>query len=162
MIREVLNSDISSICEIYNHYVEHSSSTMEYQSVDEDYFRMKIDSSHQSGHFWLVAEHNNQIIGYAYSSQWNPRKGYKNTCEVSIYMSPNVVSKGWGTKLYTELFDRLIKLEILVFIAVITLPNSASISLHEKFGMKKVAHFPKMGIKFDKWLDVGYWQLNHN
>lgn len=162
MIRDVLSSDISSICDIYNHYVEHSSATMEYDIVDEEYFNMKINSSLKSGHFWLVAEHNNQIIGYAYSSQWNPRKGYNHTCEISIYLSPNIISKGWGTRLYTELFDRLKKSGILVIIAVITLPNTSSVALHEKFGMKKVAHFPKMGIKFDTWLDVGFWQLNFN
>ena len=42
----------------------------------------------------------------------------------------------------------------------ITLPNPASVALHEKMGMKKVAHFEKVGFKFDQWHDVGYWQLN--
>jgi L-amino acid N-acyltransferase YncA len=37
------------------------------------------------------------------------------------------------------------------------------IALHEKMGMNKVAHFPNVGFKFCKWLDVGYWQSNlHN
>jgi len=39
------------------------------------------------------------------------------------------------------------------------LPNEPSIKLHEKFGFKKVAHFPQVGFKFQKWVDVGYWQL---
>ena len=40
----------------------------------------------------------------------------------------------------------------------ITLPNEASIALHEKLGMTQVAHFNQIGFKFDQWLDVGYWQ----
>ena len=41
----------------------------------------------------------------------------------------------------------------------IALPNEASVALHEKFGFQKVAHFKEVGQKFEKWIDVGYWQL---
>ena len=41
----------------------------------------------------------------------------------------------------------------------IALPNAASISLHERLGFKKVAHFEQVGFKQDRWVDVGYWQL---
>jgi len=40
----------------------------------------------------------------------------------------------------------------------IALPNDASVALHEKFGMRKVAHFEQVGFKFGKWVDVGYWE----
>ncbi len=162
MIRDALSSDAPFITDIYNYYVEHSGATMEYNTVNQDYFKKKISSTLSSGHFFIVAEHDGEIIGYAYSNVWNPREGYKYTCEISIYLSPDVITKGWGTKLYAELFKRLKEADRLVIIAVITLPNEASIKLHEKFGMIKVAHFPKMGIKFGNWLDVGYWQLNIN
>jgi phosphinothricin acetyltransferase len=41
----------------------------------------------------------------------------------------------------------------------ITLPNPASVALHEKLGFHKVAHFSEVGVKFDRWLDVGFWEL---
>lgn len=41
----------------------------------------------------------------------------------------------------------------------IALPNNASVALHEKFGFEKVAHFKEVGFKFNKWIDVGYWEL---
>lgn len=41
---------------------------------------------------------------------------------------------------------------------VIALPNEASVALHEKFGMRKAAHIEQVGFKFDRWVDVGYWQ----
>lgn len=162
MIRDALLSDAESITEIYNHYVEHSAATMEYEKVDSEFYKKKITSTLSSGHFWQVAEFEGKVIGYAYSQDWNPRDGYKHTCEVSIYLSPNITAKGWGTKLYSALFERLKEAGILVIIAVITLPNEASITLHEKFGMIKVAHFPKMSIKFNNWVDVAYWQVNWN
>jgi phosphinothricin acetyltransferase len=46
-----------------------------------------------------------------------------------------------------------------VVIGGIALPNPASVALHEKLGMKKVAHFSDVGCKFERWLDVGYWQM---
>lgn len=162
MIREATISDAPAITSIYNYYVGHSYATMQYEPAEISFFEEKIEQVQNSGHLWLVAEQDGEIIGYAYSAAWNPREGYKQTCEVSVYLSPSIITKGWGTKLYAELFERLKKKGIKVIIAVIGLPNEASIALHEKFGMKKVAHFPKMGFKFNKWMDVGYWQVNYN
>lgn len=162
MIRDALLSDTPAITNIYNYYVEHSYATMQYEKTEPAFFEKKIDSVRREGHFWLVAEIEEEIIGYAYSGKWNPREGYRQTCEVSIYLSPSIIAKGWGTKLYTELFERLKEKNMKVIIAVIGLPNEGSIALHEKFGMKKVAHFPRMGFKLGKWMDVGYWQINWN
>jgi L-amino acid N-acyltransferase YncA len=64
------------------------------------------------------------------------------------------------TQLYKELIYKLQLLGINSVIGGISLPNPASVALHEKVGMKKVAHFPNVGFKFGKWLDVGYWQLH--
>lgn len=66
--------------------------------------------------------------------------------------------QGWGSKLYTALFSALEENNIHTVIGGIALPNEASISLHEKFGLRKVAHFEEVGFKFNRWIDVGYWQ----
>ena len=160
MIRDANLSDASQIADIYNYYVEHSYATMEYNAVEPDLFAGKIQEITKSGHSWLVAEIDGAVAGYAYSRRWNTRHGYEFTCEVSVYISHERASGGWGTKLYTELFSRLRKAGMHSVVAVIGLPNEASVALHEKFGMKKAAHFPKLGIKFGNWQDVGYWYMN--
>ncbi|PID45615.1 MAG: hypothetical protein CSB47_08185 [Proteobacteria bacterium] len=81
------------------------------------------------------------------------------TVEVSIYLSHQITSRGLGTQLYNALFSSLREKSVHIVIGGITLPNAASIALHEKFGMEKVAHFKEVGYKFGKWLDVGYWQV---
>ena len=43
--------------------------------------------------------------------------------------------------------------------AVITLPNPASVALHEALGFQKVGQLAEVGFKFKRWVDVGYWQL---
>ena len=45
-------------------------------------------------------------------------------------------------------------------VGCIALPNDASVALHEKCGFVKVAHFPQVGRKFERWVDVGFWQAN--
>jgi len=61
--------------------------------------------------------------------------------------------------LYTALINELKRLNIHAVIGGISLPNEASIALHEKFGFRKIAHFKEVGFKFNKWVDVGYWEL---
>ena len=69
------------------------------------------------------------------------------------------LGQGWGSRLYEALFARLREGSTHVAIAGIALPNPESIALHEKFGMQKVAHFAEVGFKFERWIDVGYWQV---
>jgi phosphinothricin acetyltransferase len=33
------------------------------------------------------------------------------------------------------------------------------VRLHEKLGFAKVGHLTRVGRKFERWIDVGYWQL---
>jgi L-amino acid N-acyltransferase YncA len=64
-----------------------------------------------------------------------------------------------GNKLFSDLILRLKELNYRAIMGGIALPNDASIALHEKLGFEKAAHFKKVGFKFDRWIDVGYWQL---
>lgn len=162
MIREATDKDAEAIAEIYNYYVQNTIITFEEDNLKPSDFIERIREVQQSGFSWLVAEENGKIIGYAYSSKWNDRAAYKNTAEVSVYLSQHVKSKGWGTKLYDVLFSSLREKSIHIAIGGITLPNPASIAVHEKFGMEKVAHFKQVGYKFGEWLDVGYWQVQLN
>ena len=87
------------------------------------------------------------------------RCAYRYSAEVTVYLDAAVVGQGLGTQLYTALFDSLRRSGCHVAIGGIALPNAASVALHEKFAMQKVAHFGEVGFKFGRWVDVGYWQL---
>lgn len=162
MIREATDNDAEAITAIYNYYIQNTVITFEEDSLNPSDFIERIRKVQESGYSWLVAEENGKIIGYAYSSKWNDRTAYINTAEVSIYLSHLIKSRGWGTKLYDVLFSSLRQKSIHIVIGGITLPNPASVAIHEKFGMEKVAHFKEVGYKFGEWLDVGYWQVQLN
>ncbi len=158
MIRSVEPNDYTSIAKIYKHYILTSIATFEEEVISEGEMQKRILAKTKT-YPWFVYEDDNQILGYAYAGTWNPRAAYKQTAEVSIYLSETAVGKGVGSKLYRALIDLLKEQGYHTLIGGISLPNEASVNLHEKFGFEKVAHFKSVGYKFNKWIDVGYWQL---
>jgi L-amino acid N-acyltransferase YncA len=161
-LRKVEFTDAQQIANIYNYYIENTVITFEEQLVSAREIESRIEKIETSGHVWLVAETDSHIVGYAYSAAWRDRSAYRFASEVSVYLSNNSQGKGLGSLLYQTLFEQLKSTEIKILIGGITLPNEASVALHEKFGMEKVAHFREVGFKFDQWLDVGYWQVKLN
>ena len=162
MIREATEQDAEVITEIFNYYIRNTVITFEEAEINTEHFIERFNKVKRSGFSWLVAVDDGDVIGFAYSSRWIERAAYRNTAEVSVYLAHTATSKGWGTKLYNALFATLREKSIHVAIGGITLPNPASVAIHEKFGMKKVAHFEQVGYKFGEWLDVGYWQVQLN
>ena len=158
MIRVVNKEDAQQIAEIYNDYIVHSVITFEELPITTDEMQSRINNVLNSGHTWLVFEQDNKVVGYAYSSKWRDRTAYRFASEISVYLAGHVKGQGIGSKLYQALFEALKQTDIHLVIGGITLPNDASVALHEKFGMEKVAHFKEVGFKFNQWLDVGYWQ----
>ncbi len=157
-IRAAVLSDAAAIAGIYNHYVNHTIVTFEEEPVSTDEIVRRIAEVWAESFPWLVAEDAGQVVGYAYASKWKSRCSYRYSAESTVYLAHNSIGRGIGTKLYAELFPMLQSRGIHAVIGGISLPNEASVALHEKFGMTKVAHFPEVGFKLDRWIDVGYWQ----
>jgi len=160
MIRAVSDRDVDSITKIYNYYITETVATFEEEPVTAEIMATRINRIKTDELPWLVAEDEmGNIVGYAYATKWRERFAYRFSAEVTVYLSVNNSGKGIGTKLYQALFTELQERSIHSVIAGITLPNSASIALHEKFAMQQVAHFKEVGFKFGQWLDTGYWQV---
>lgn len=159
MIRSAVTEDAISIAKIYNHFISETIVTFETEFITPENILNRISHIQSDNLPWLVAEDvTGEVIGYAYATKWRERFAYRFSVEVTVYLLPTSSGNGIGTKLYEALFSELELRSIHSIIAGITLPNEASVALHEKFGLKKVAHFKEVGFKFDKWLDVGYWQ----
>jgi phosphinothricin acetyltransferase len=159
VIREAYDSDSEAITAIYNHYIRNSVATFEEEETDSVEMADRIRKVVRAGLPWVVAEEGGEIRGYAYAAPWNSRAAYKHTAEVTVYISQSFVSSGLGNQLYTNLFSQLPERKIHCVIAGITLPNSPSVAIHEKFGMQKSGEFKEVGYKFGKWHDVGYWTV---
>lgn len=158
MIRKVALTDALAITNIYNYYVKNSIITFDEQLVEVSFFEDKIQDIQQNFPF-LVYEIDKKVVGYAYLNVWKNRCAYKKAVEISVYLHPDNTEKGIGSQFYTMLINWLKEHDFHTVIGGIALPNEKSIALHEKFGFEKVAHYKQIGYKFNKWIDVGYWQL---
>lgn len=158
-IRQIQVSDAEQLSAIYNHYIQNTVVTFEEIAVSDEEMRLRIEKNLNAGLPWLVVEENKVIKGYAYASKWNERSAYRFTVETSVYLSPEMMGKGMGCRLYQELMKRLQVLNIRNVIGVIALPNGPSVGLHEAFGFRQIGEFSDVGFKFWKWISVGYWQL---
>ena len=170
MIRKVRVSYAQSLVEIYNYYVLNSIVTFEQESITTEEMANRIQAatagnvSNEDNLPWMAAELDGEVIGYSYASKWKERISYRFSVEITVYLTPALKSQVWGTRLYSALLSELNNHspQINSVIGGISLPNEASIALHEKFGMRKVAHFKEIGFKFNRWIDTGYWQMTLN
>ncbi len=157
-IRGAERSDSAAIAQIYNHYVLNAVATFEEQPVNDGEMAERISTIINARLPWLVAERAGDIAGYCYAGPWKGRSAYRNSVEIAVYIAAGHTGTGMGSGLYSELFGILRKRSIHSVAAGIALPNPGCIALHEKFGLSKVAHFNEVGFKFNRWIDVAYWQ----
>ncbi len=158
MIRQVEFQDAKAITDIYNEYVLHSVATFDTEPVQEEEMRARITEI--SSHFpYFVYEEDKEITGYCYAHTWKERSAYRYTLETTVYLSPGHTGKGIGMLLMQRLIEACRENGYRALIACITEGNEASNILHERLGFKQVSRFTKVGLKFDRWLDVADYEL---
>ena len=116
MIRDACPGDSAAIARIYNHYIARTLITFEEEEISTRAMADRIAEVQADSLPWLAAE-------------------------ATGYLDPECLGRGYGSRLYERLFALLRELGMHTVIGGIALPNSASVALHEKFGMKKVARF---------------------
>ena len=159
-IRPAAIADAAAVAAIYNPYIRDTVITFEEVEVSTEEIASRMRTVAAASLPWLVLEAADAVVGYAYASKWHARSAYRHTAESTIYLAQPACGRGHGRRLYTALLDQLRRLPIHVVVGGIALPNPASVALHEKLGFNKVAHYLEVGRKFDRWIDVGTWQLS--
>ena len=159
LVRQATPADATQISQIYNHYIANSHATFETEPIDGGEMLRRMDDGWTAGYPFLVCGDGDAIVGYAYGRLFRPRSAYRHSIEISVYVKDGREGQYIGTLLYEHLLDETRRGDFHAVIGGISLPNDASVRLHERFGFQKVAHFREVGRKFDRWIDVGYWQL---
>ena len=165
MIRDALPmQDAERIVEIYNHYVADDIATFEVDEIGGAVMANRIAAVQDAGLPWIVATDALGVVGYAYASPFHERAAYLHTITVSVYLDRAERGHGLGRALYGELMRRVGHIDtgphapVHSVVALIALPNDASVALHESLGFRHVGTIEQAGRKFERWLDVGYWQ----
>ena len=107
---------------------------------------------------YLVAESDGKVLAYAYGGPYRARRAYRFTAEVTAYASPQAQGRGVGRALYDRLLDDLVQARFHTAVAIITLPNQASVGFHESLGFQHMGTVAQVGHKFGSWHDTGIWQ----
>ena len=150
--------DAAAIAQIYAPYVRDSVISLEELPPDVDEMEGRMQRITER-YPWLIAELDGQVAGYAYGSAHHERAAYRWSADVTVYLSPAHHRRGIGRALYTALFQLLVRQSVYVACAGVTLPNPASVGLHEAMGFTPVGIYRNVSWKFGSWHDVGWWEL---
>ena len=157
-LRLATPDDAGAIAAIYRPYVSDSIVSFEAEPPDEAEMQSRMAGG---GHLypWLVAsDEANRPVGYAYASAFRARSAYRFTVETSVYLAAGMQGRGIGELLYRRLLTLLERQGFAQAIGAISLPNPASVRLHEKLGFASAGQYRDVGYKLDGWRSVGLWQ----
>jgi phosphinothricin acetyltransferase len=160
-VRPAVPADLPALTGIYNHYVLHTSITFDTQPFTPEGRQAWFDdhaSSPSRMRLLVALDTGGTILGYATTSRFRPKDAYDTTVEASIYCDPFHTGRGLGRLLYTRLFESIAAEDINRVVAGITLPNAASLALHDRFGFRPVGVFSAVGRKFDRYWDVAWFE----
>lgn len=158
-IRFATPADAAAVLEIYGPFCDDSPITFETErpAIAEIENRIrKINDRFP----WLICENDDQVLGYAYAGPHRDRAAYRWSVDVAVYISENHRGVGIGTALYMVLFELLRIQGYFKAYAGITLPNPASIGLHQRLGFCLVGNYKQVGYKAGAWHDVSWWDLS--
>jgi phosphinothricin acetyltransferase len=154
-IRTAARADLPVLLDIYNHYVLTTPISFDIEPRTLGQRRAWLDQFSSTGrHRCVVALSADRPVGWACSAQFKEKAAYATTIETSVYLAPDEAGRGLGRQLYKALFDELKGEDIHRAYAGITLPNDASVGLHEAMGFRLIGVQPEVGRKFGRYWDV--------
>ena len=152
------SSDAAEIAAIYAPFVRDTAISFEADPPTEDEIARRI-ADLQPQYPWFVACDEGRVCGYAYGSPHRNRAAYRWSVDVSVYVGQSSQRRGVGRCLYELLITTLRDQGYYTAYAGITLPNAASVGLHESLGFQPLCVYPRVGYKNGAWHDVGWWSL---
>jgi phosphinothricin acetyltransferase len=160
VIRAAGIEDAGAMLAIYAPYVIDTAISFEVEPPSLEDFRGRVARGTVS-YPWYVAERaaDRAVVGYAYAGEFRARAAYRFTAETTVYVARGAHRSGIGRALMQTLLPELSRRGFHRVIAGVTLPNAASVGLHESLGFRPVGVFEEVGFKFGAWHAVGFWQL---
>lgn len=157
-LRLATEDDAAAIRRVYAPYVAETPITFELSPPSLAAMRERVRETLRD-YPWLVCERDGEVVGYATAGPVREYEAYQWSVETTIYVADAARGRGIGSALYEALLALLAHQRYVVAYAVVTLPNPASVALHESFGFEREATFEGTGYKDGAWHDVGWWSL---
>ena len=158
-IRPGASADLPSLTGLYNRYIKDTPITFDtepYADRNAWFEQFSLSGPHQL----LVATVDDAVAGFACSTLFRPKAAYSTSVETTVYCDPDFTGRGLGSQLYEALFAALADEDVHRAYAGITLPNPASVALHERFDFHQIAVYSEVGRKFGRYWDVAWFEKN--
>ena len=150
--------DAAACAAIYAPFVRDTAVSLEEEAPDDGELATRIERISRT-HPWLVADEDHEVLGFAYGSHHRERAAYRWAADVAVYVDAGHRRAGIGRALYEALLELLARQGLRAACAGITLPNPASVALHQAVGFRPVGVYRRIGFKHGAWHDVGWWQV---
>lgn len=147
-IRDLNSSDWDAVARIYGDGIATGNATFETQIPSWNEWDKKYLQCCR-----LVAELDNEVIGFAVLSKVSNRSVYKGVAEVSVYVDTAHQGKGVGKKILKKLIEASENAGFWSLQAGIFPENTASIALHESCGFRLVGIKERIGKLNGVWYD---------
>ena len=157
-IRAAEADDAEQIAAIYAPIVRDTVISFELEPPTPAEMRERIEAVFSAGLPWLVCECDGRVVGYAYASRHRDRAAYRWSVDTAAYVTESARGQGVGKSLYSELLETLSMQRFQNAYAGITLPNAASVALHEAVGFERIAVYSQVGFKLGEWRDVAWYR----
>ena len=158
VVRPATEADLPAIAAIYNHEIANSVATFDLEPPTLTYWHDRLGSDHPGDHLLVAESPDADVLGYAYSWSFRPRPAYYRTRETSVYLDPAARGLGVGRVLYEGLLRAMAGAGVHTAVAMVALPNPASVALHESVGFEYVGTMRQVGHKFDRYIDAAWYQ----
>ncbi|NVB76915.1 MAG: N-acetyltransferase [Kofleriaceae bacterium] len=154
-IRPARVEDFEAIAAITNHYIATTAIHFGYEPVTAGELVKYFGGKHP---WFVTTSEAGEVLGYAKAGTWRDRAAYAWTCELGLYIADGARGRGLGRALYDVLLADLEQRGFRSAVAGITMPNAASVALHERCGFTRVGTFVDAGWKLGAWHAVEFWQ----
>ncbi len=142
-------ADWTNVAEIYRQGIETGNATFQQEIPTwDDWNNGHIKSCR------IVAEIDNEIVGWAALTAVSGRCVYAGVAEVSVYISNKYRGQKIGTKLLDKLIAESENERHWTLQAGIFPENIASLKIHEELGFRKIGHREKIGKMNGIWRDT--------
>jgi phosphinothricin acetyltransferase len=159
-IRRAEAGDLARLVDIYNHYVRNTHITFHTEPFSVDARRTWFEQFSSDGPYRLLVAANDQdVLGYASSTEFKPREAYRSSVETTIYLDHRHTRGGIGVALYNALLQELLaESSTHRDYGGVALPNAASVRLHERCGFVRVGTYSEVGYKLGQFWDVAWFE----
>lgn len=151
-IRPARQDDLARINEIYNGYIVDSPISFDLEPWNLEQRAAWWTHYGETGPYRVfVAEVDGRVVGAAYSSRYREKAAYRSSVETTVVVDPGYVAGGIGRQLLTVVLDAARDEGIHRAYAIVTVPNEASIGLHEALGYRLVGTLDEVGFKLGRY-----------